>query len=96
MNDQTRIDCRKRFARAVFRSILFGADEMPSIPWPRNPGLWEPRPREDLADPIMLAQRRDRRRPRFVSHGPVIRGVIQPIRKFFRPARMRWATNEVC
>lgn len=94
MNDTERQDDRKRFARAVFRSILFGSDEIPESPWP-SVRCWEPRPREDLTDPIMLAQRRDRRRPRIVLHGPIVRGVLQPIRKGFDWLHRRWLTNEV-
>ena len=85
---------RRAFARAVFRTIAFGLGEMGTKPWPKPEGMWEPRPREDLSD-IMLAQRRDRKRPRDVRHGPFINGKQQPIRKFLNPFTHRYETNEV-
>jgi hypothetical protein len=85
---------RKAFARAVFRAVLFGTDEMPTAPWPSY-RCWEPRPREDLTHPLMVAQRQYRRRPTIVRHGPFIAGKQQPIRKIRNAFTHRYKTNEV-
>ena len=74
--------------RAVFRTILFGADELRAITPPPLPG------RTYLDNPTMLAQRR--KRPAIVRHGRTLRdGTIEPIRKAFDLRRRRWVTNEV-
>lgn len=74
--------------RAVLRAILYGADELQCITPPPMPG------RDYLDDPIMLAQRRDRKPHNGPRHGPVRNGKIQPIRKWVDVLRNRWTTNE--
>ena len=64
---------------------MFGTEEMPTAPWPRNPGAWTPAERMDVTDPTMLAQRRNR--VRRIDYQPcrLYWGELQPIR-IFRPA----------
>ena len=75
--------------RAFFRAIAFGADELRAILPPPLPG------RTYLDDPIMLAQRRDRKHHGSPGHGPIRNGKIQPVRKWFDILRNRYVTNEV-
>lgn len=79
--------CRE-LARAFFRAIAFGADELRAITPPPLPG------RTYLDDPIMIAQRRERQRRGVIRHGPVERGKIQPIRKGFDIFKRCYVTNE--
>jgi len=90
-NDDLRAEDRRRFTLAVFRMIALGRGFLGTKPWPSF-RCWVPRPRTHLPE---CMEKPRRKRPLGLKHGPIICGVLQPIRKSWNPLKNRYVTNEV-